>query len=602
VFDRVGVRRARRVRTRRIQAALLAGVVIAATTGGFLALRRAFDDKGRSFGDQTTRPLPANGEIIFSRPLPDGSEHLFAVQPGQEGERRITPVGKATYREPSISPDGRTIVVAHSIPSFEGESFASVIATVPIEGGSPTWLTDPVGIVQDPEWSPDGTKIAFAGRVPGGGGAGIHVMNADGSDIRLIAGSDSFDVLSPDWSPDGSRIVFMGWNDGVTQPDLYSIALAGSDLTNLTKTPDVDELAPAWSPDGSLIAFITRPVGTAEGTIDLVTPRGYAAGRVPEIGDGVVLDELDWSPDGRFIAFLSDLALNDSDTDGDLDLWTVRPNGSDLRNLTTESVSGITWQPLPASVEQDPRPTESPSPSPGSEGIPATVAGIPFPVCGPMWIPGDFGGDGPEEVIVFEEASDADCSSTGRSHLGIRDAATGAVTSYSGPIPQILTRLRTVWPYSTPDLDGDGVDEVAFGWTDEGHTDVVLFRLAILTGFRPGDARVFEPVEWECGPGCDRYQPVTIGRVGEATAGMYCGRFEVPHSDEREGIVHWSTGLQTELGHVRAYRYRYEAGIMRFETSTSWSVEPPDAFPPTGAQQLCGSPSFRPADFPSADG
>ena len=59
---------------------------------------------------------------------------------------------------------------------------------------------------RDPDWSPDGTKIAFvSGR--DGAGSQIHVMDADGKNaIRLT--DDPGGKRDPDWSPDGSQIAF----------------------------------------------------------------------------------------------------------------------------------------------------------------------------------------------------------------------------------------------------------------------------------------------------------------------------------------------------------------------------------------------------------
>jgi hypothetical protein len=580
VFDRVGVRRARRVRTRRIQAALLAGAVIAATTGGFLALQRAFDEGRRNLGDQTGRPLPGNGEIVFSQVGAEGRLQLFVAQPDGSGTRVLTEAGAFDDLDPAVSPDGTTVAFQRRI---DGEGF--VIAAIPISGGEVTELTDRALALQ-PAWSPDGSRIAFVGSA-GQGSFGLWVMDDDGSNQRRIAGSDSFDVLSPTWSPDGSRIAFVGFDDGAgTLEDIFSVTPDGAGLTRVTDTPGNREVSPGWSPGGRTIAFVRTGGEIAGSEIWTIRPDGSSAALV-ERSDSAILDQLAWSPDGTLL-----LAIYGG--------WIHRVDLAEGGFVRVVEGTTAAWQPLPAnSASPSPSPETRPSPGQAAEGVPVNLAGVPFPVCRPMWIPGDFGGDGPEEVIVFEETSGAGCSSIGRSHLGIRDAVTGAVTSYSGPIPQILTRLRAVWPYSTPDFDGDGIDEVAFAWTDEGGTSLVLFRLAILTGDRPGDARVFEPIEWACGPGCDRYQPVTIGRVEkEATSGMYCGRFEVPSADEQEGIVQWSTGLQTELGVVRAYRYRFEDGIMHFETSASWSVEAPDVFPPTGARQLCGSPAFWPTDFP----
>jgi Tol biopolymer transport system component len=491
LFEGLVARRSHRERLRPVQAGMVAFAVLAATTGAFVALQRAFDGSERNFGEGPTPALPANGEIVLSRPLPDGSEHLFAVRLGEEGERRITRAGAATYREPSISPDGRTIVVAHSIPSFEGEGIPAVIATIPIEGGAPTWLTDPVGIVQDPEWSPEGTKIAFAGAVPGGGGNGIHVMNADGSGLRLIVGSESFDALSPDWSPDGSRIVFTGWNDGETEPDLYAIALDGSDLTKLTDTPEVDEEAPAWSPDGSLIAFMSRPVGSSEGTIDLVTADGSPAGRVPEIGGGVAVGELDWSPDGRFIAFLSDLAVTDSDTDGDLDVWIIRKDGSDLRNLTTEGASGIAWQPLPQGPDLAPTDDPSPSAAPTSEG---RDIGLGFPLCDIERLGGiDWYGDSTSGAAWTgaRVTPDGRCPEENTGEYVVAADLDGDGEAEPGGMG-FLSSCLFCHPYATTDLDADGVLELVVLEEGSSTPSYSLYEVSVPTSERsPGIYNLF---------------------------------------------------------------------------------------------------------------
>ena len=61
-----------------------------------------------------------------------------------------------------------------------------------------------------PDWSPDGTKIAFVSN-RNGGFVQIHVMDADGKNpIRL---TDGLWESYPDWSPDGQKIAFRSWRD-----------------------------------------------------------------------------------------------------------------------------------------------------------------------------------------------------------------------------------------------------------------------------------------------------------------------------------------------------------------------------------------------------
>ena len=62
--------------------------------------------------------------------------------------------------------------------------------------------------VEMPSWSADGERIAFhswSSGAAGGGSAEIRVINADGSNERILGRG-----MSPSWSPDDTKIVFFG--------------------------------------------------------------------------------------------------------------------------------------------------------------------------------------------------------------------------------------------------------------------------------------------------------------------------------------------------------------------------------------------------------
>jgi TolB protein len=56
-----------------------------------------------------------------------------------------------------------------------------------------------------PAWSPDGKRIAFASNR--NFNYQIFVMNADGSNVRLVANTEGR-ATEPRWSRDGSQIIF----------------------------------------------------------------------------------------------------------------------------------------------------------------------------------------------------------------------------------------------------------------------------------------------------------------------------------------------------------------------------------------------------------
>ena len=93
----------------------------------------------------------------------------------------------------------------------------------------------------DPDWSPDGTKIAFVSD-RNDGEYQIYVMGADGKNqIRLTDGPRR--KRYPDWAPDGQKIAF-AVHDGISH-----IEVMDADGHNRVMLEN-NASGPSWSPDG----------------------------------------------------------------------------------------------------------------------------------------------------------------------------------------------------------------------------------------------------------------------------------------------------------------------------------------------------------------
>ncbi len=176
----------------------------------------------------------------------ENSEVWFMRRDGSYQEK----LGKGAGRL-SLSPDGGR--VAMNAPGVRGDMD---IFTVSLLGGKFTQLTTHPASDTTPDWSHDGSKIAFASYREGT--PFVYVMNADGTDQKRLT-TRIVPENGPEWSPDGKTIAF--WSGDASGNDqIYLVNADGTQLRQITWGPGGNE-APTWSPDGAMLAFASRRLG-----------------------------------------------------------------------------------------------------------------------------------------------------------------------------------------------------------------------------------------------------------------------------------------------------------------------------------------------------
>jgi eukaryotic-like serine/threonine-protein kinase len=208
---------------------------------------------------------------------------------------------------PALAPDGKSFVfAANHTDNYD-------IYTQRVGGKNPINLTaDSSANDTQPAFSPDGTLLAFRSeREP----AGIYIMGATGENVRRVADFG----FHPSWSPDGREIVVSTF--GLAEPNvrvgrdnsIWIINVETGAKRELIKT---EGSFPVWSPSGKRIAFWFYPPGLGRRDIATVSVDG---GEPVVVTKDFAVSNWNpvWSPDGKFLYFISD-------RNGNQNFWRVR--------------------------------------------------------------------------------------------------------------------------------------------------------------------------------------------------------------------------------------------------------------------------------------
>ena len=178
------------------------------------------------------------------------------------------------------------------------------------------------------------TEIAFVSNRKGN--AEVYVMGADGSNQRAATANRSINNF-PSWSPDGEEIVYTSYRQG-NRPLLFLSSRGSGRPGRLLPRLPVEraEYRGVFSPKGDRIALVLSDEGAAE--IYTSRPDGSDLQRLTR--HRAIDVSPTWSPDGSRIAFVSDRT-------GAPQVYVMDAQGGEPRRLTFQGSynTSPTWSP-----------------------------------------------------------------------------------------------------------------------------------------------------------------------------------------------------------------------------------------------------------------
>ncbi|MEO8563088.1 MAG: protein kinase [bacterium] len=248
-------------------------------------------DRSSLFRRETGAPVEDRPGIVGAPSTIAMNASLTVVDRGGRAVRTIPAERPWT---PRFSPDGRRVAYG----AFGTGRQTSDLWVTSVDAGTTKRLTDDDADANDPQWSADGSSIAYSARAQGGKDVMVRALNGGGE--RVLASREGTQFPS-DWLRDGSALlvtesVALG-HDILVQP------IDGSAARPYLATP-ADEKGARISPDGRWVAYSSDESGQSEVYIDSYPKSGQRA----TISSAGGVDPV-WRGDGRELFYWRDGAL-----------------------------------------------------------------------------------------------------------------------------------------------------------------------------------------------------------------------------------------------------------------------------------------------------
>ncbi len=245
------------------------------------------------------RCRPPESEIAGIAWTVDGQELVFSSTRGGAYQLWRLPAGRGFNGQPQLvtgaGENASYPVIAANRLAYQRLSYDVNIWRMEVGGAgrSPTLMVVSTRWDTNPQYSPDGERIAFVSDRTGE--FEIYMCDREASTFVQLTSLRGPSIGSPRWSPDGAEIAFHSAARG--NSDLYVVGVDGISLRRLT-TEDATEAAPSWSSDGRSLYFQSDRSGVDQ--IWKMPAGGGAAVQVTRDGGVEAMESLD----GKWLYFV----------------------------------------------------------------------------------------------------------------------------------------------------------------------------------------------------------------------------------------------------------------------------------------------------------